>query len=163
MQQRLPRDEREYRQMELLLRREHVLQSTLHTMQILQHRGSSQPQSRYFTDYEEQTEHEWGDVEENAIYFEGDHNYDNDLDDDGYSTTSSQWADENLRDPWGADRLSHEYMAAQADPSRTAKLYWAARRAIRRHRAAVGRFGRRSHFRRRKGKGKGKGKSKNKS
>eukprot|EP00971_Amphidinium_carterae_P228131 4525053-Amphidinium_carterae.2 len=160
MQQRLPRNEPEYRQMELLLRREHVLQSTLQTMQILQHRGThAQPQSRYFADDDAEQEQQWSEEWELDTYFGDDPDG---VSEDGYSTTSSQWADENLRDPWGAERISHEYMAAQADPTHAAKLYWTARRAMRRHRAAVGRFGHRSHFRRRKGKGKGKGKSKGK-
>eukprot|EP00971_Amphidinium_carterae_P129958 2574311-Amphidinium_carterae.5 len=146
--------------MELLLRREHVLQTTLHSMQVLQHRGSHpQTQSRYYTDDAEQ-EQEWNEDTEFDTYFGN--NDDDWQSETGYSTTSSQWADENLRDPWGAERISQEYMAAQADPAYAVKLYWAARRAVRRHRAAAGRFGRRSHFRRRKGKGKGKRKGKSK-
>eukprot|EP00971_Amphidinium_carterae_P154808 3069578-Amphidinium_carterae.1 len=47
------------------------------------------------------------------------------------------------------------------DPSYPAELYWTARRAVRRHSAAVGRFAPKRHFRR-KGKGKGKGKGKHK-
>eukprot|EP00971_Amphidinium_carterae_P145650 2886487-Amphidinium_carterae.1 len=50
--------------------------------------------------------------EENDAYFAG-----NDKDEeDGYSTSSEQWRQEDLADPYSAERLSAEYTRALNDP-----------------------------------------------
>eukprot|EP00971_Amphidinium_carterae_P349761 6491208-Amphidinium_carterae.2 len=154
---RFPRTEAEYRQLEDLIVREHTLEDTLYQMSSVRS-SLTRPADhwdgqRYFMD---------GTDEEHAA--DG-HYYadDGENPEEGYSTSSEQWEHEGLADPYTADRISAEHSKAMQNPAYAAQLYWAARKAVRRHRAAVGRFGPRRHFqRRRKGKGKGKGSGKGK-
>eukprot|EP00971_Amphidinium_carterae_P145274 2878561-Amphidinium_carterae.1 len=84
-----------------------------------------------------------GDYPEEAFY--------NDDDNESIITTSSQWEMESRLDPYDTNRLSAEYVRASKDPAYAGSLFWAARRAIRKHRAATGRFFRRGGGRRWKG------------
>eukprot|EP00971_Amphidinium_carterae_P190173 3774803-Amphidinium_carterae.1 len=56
---------------------------------------------------------------------------------DSECTGTEQWDEEARLDPWSEDRLAQEYRRGR-DPSYLARWYWAARKAIRRFRAAGG-------------------------
>eukprot|EP00971_Amphidinium_carterae_P346833 6488546-Amphidinium_carterae.1 len=77
---------------------------------------------------------------------------------DSDCTGTEQWEEEARLDPWPEERLTEEYRKGR-NPTYLAKCYWAARKAIRKFRAAGGRFQRRGFRRKFKGKGKGKDKA----
>eukprot|EP00971_Amphidinium_carterae_P293148 5820315-Amphidinium_carterae.1 len=52
-------------------------------------------------------------------------------------TGTDQWEEEAKFDPWTEDRLAEEFRKGR-DPAYLAKCYWAARKAIRKFRAAGG-------------------------
>eukprot|EP00971_Amphidinium_carterae_P153335 3039826-Amphidinium_carterae.3 len=172
---RFPRNEGEYRQLEQMLQRETVLNETLTTLSHLQHnhqmpwteRNRLEGQ-RYWLDEGDPASWQEGDAywsgadtysPEGGTYY-GDDN-DADYEEmDSEATDEAQWNEENLLDPYGDDRLQQE-QSKGLNPAYVASCYWAARRAIRRFRAASGKFQRRGARRfHKKGKGKGKGKGK---
>ena len=71
---------------------------------------------------------------------------DNDL---NWETDSDWWDTEAREDPYPQERLAEEQARAQADPQYLSELFWAARTAERRYRAASGQFKPKKHFRRR--------------
>ena len=68
---------------------------------------------------------------------------------EGWSTDDSFWAREEEDDPYPPERLAAERAAAAADPLYCSQLFWAARSAERKFRAASGNFGPRRKFKRR--------------
>ena len=61
-------------------------------------------------------------------------------DDEEWYTDDESWEKENMEDPYPQDQLEAERTAARADPAYLTSLFWAARKAERRYRAAAGRF-----------------------
>eukprot|EP00971_Amphidinium_carterae_P267164 5299901-Amphidinium_carterae.1 len=171
---RFPRTEAEYRQLEMLLQRETVLHETLSTLNHLQHNQHTSwsdtrhrlEGQRYWTGEEDPSDYPHGaddatlwDWPADGTYYDETDAYEEDEEDcDSEATDEDQWAEENAMDPYTPKRLHQEQVWGQ-DPTYLAGCYWAARRSIRRFRAATGKFQRRG-FRKpfRKGKGKGKGK-----
>ena len=70
-------------------------------------------------------------------------------DSDSESSTEEQWARENQQDPWSQERLDAEESLGK-DPGHLREVFWQVRKAVRRFRAARGKFGPRRAFRQRK-------------
>ena len=165
---RFPHTQQEFQHLCQILLREHNLEDTLRLLQHTQ-LGNTTPvgqnrwegQRTYYQDGDlwpsDEYDSPWMDqyTEWGNTYHNTDANdpYEGDQDDDYSSVTDSeQWEQENILDPYPQERLEAEERMGKEDPRYIVQLYWAARRAIRRHRAAMGQFRRRP----RKGKGKGK-------
>eukprot|EP00971_Amphidinium_carterae_P071955 1422853-Amphidinium_carterae.1 len=158
----------------MLLQRETVLHETLSTLNHLQHNQHTSwsdsrhrlEGQRYWTGEEDPSDHPhgadettWWEWPADGTYYDETDAYEEDGEDcDSEATDEDQWAEENAMDPYTPERLRQEQLRGQ-DPAYLAECYWAARRSVRRFRAATGKFQRRG-FRKpfRKGKGKGKGK-----
>ena len=70
-------------------------------------------------------------------------------DSDSWETDDEVWEAEGYQDPWTKADLREEKRKADADPGYLTDVYWTARTAERRYRAATGRFAPKKTFRKR--------------
>eukprot|EP00971_Amphidinium_carterae_P351093 6491908-Amphidinium_carterae.1 len=178
-----PRSEDEFTQLKQYLLREHKLEDTLRLIGGQSMHG----QQSYYQDASEynEDEHTWleegwstemesteswlsnADTTHAGAWYGGDegegqepwNTWNGDNHSDFSETDSEQEQYEDQVDHYSPDRLEAERTHAAQNPNYAAELWWTARKALRRHRAATGRLHhhrfRRHHY---KGKGKGKGK-----
>eukprot|EP00971_Amphidinium_carterae_P074090 1464403-Amphidinium_carterae.1 len=117
-----PQDEISYRHMEQLLLRENVLDSTLRELSHVRGFGGSShytdPQQRYWVE-EDDTATEWfSAAETEGIYAQTDvEAWVDEQHSDSDSTSSSQWQNENLLDPYDETKLASEFQKGLQDPS----------------------------------------------
>eukprot|EP00971_Amphidinium_carterae_P200668 3982044-Amphidinium_carterae.1 len=112
-----PQNEASYRHMEQLLIRENVLDSTLRELSHVRGFGSNphaaDQQQRYWVADEDAATEWFSAAETEEVYAQTDGEpYEDDFHSDGDSTSSSQWQNENLLDPYDETKLATEYQRA---------------------------------------------------